>query len=197
MAALKETFKESLCKSNPLMMMSLERSRALVPTAVEFVGAVIPMKKKQIGMGVLAIPSALDVLGMTTGIVCLVAIACLTTWSAYTIGTFKLHHREVYSIDDAGGIMFGLPGQIVLSVGFCLYFTQQPRDSPSRNQLKRCLYACHMHRRFVAVAAVAGFAFSSVRTQSRIIWLAWIGLPCILIADTLYYHQSGQMKRIY
>lgn len=78
------------------------------------------MMKTQIGMGVLAIPSALDVLGMVPGIICLVIVACITTWSGYIIGTFKLQHREVYSIDDAGQIMFGLPGRIILSAGFCL-----------------------------------------------------------------------------
>lgn len=78
------------------------------------------MMKTQIGMGVLAIPSALDVLGMVPGIICLLIVACITTWSGYIIGTFKLQHREVYSIDDAGQIMFGLPGRIILSAGFCL-----------------------------------------------------------------------------
>jgi hypothetical protein len=31
-------------------------------------------------------------------------------------------------------------------------------------------------------AAILGFLCSSVRTLGRITWLAWIGLPCILIA---------------
>ena len=35
---------------------------------------------------------------------------------------------------------------------------------------------------FATVAAVLGFAFSSIRTLGRITWLAWIGLPCILVA---------------
>ena len=78
------------------------------------------MMKTQIGLGVLAIPSALDVLGMVPGIICLLAMAVITTWSGYVIGTFKLRHREVYSIDDAGGVMFGLTGRAILSTGFCL-----------------------------------------------------------------------------
>lgn len=35
---------------------------------------------------------------------------------------------------------------------------------------------------FVAVAAVAGGAFGSIRTLGRISWLAWVGLVCILTA---------------
>jgi hypothetical protein len=77
------------------------------------------MMKTQIGLGVFAIPSALDVLGMVQGVLCMIAIAVITTWSGYMIGAFKLNHREVYSIDDAGGIMFDLPGRAYLlySVG--------------------------------------------------------------------------------
>lgn len=78
------------------------------------------MMKTQIGLGVLAIPSALNALGMVPGVICLIVVAVITTWSGYVIGAFKLHHREVYSIDDAGGIMFGLIGRSALSIAFCL-----------------------------------------------------------------------------
>ena len=78
------------------------------------------MMKTQIGLGVLAIPSALNALGMAPGVICLVVVAVITTWSGYVIGAFKLQHREVYSIDHAGGIMFGLLGRGALSTGFCL-----------------------------------------------------------------------------
>ena len=36
---------------------------------------------------------------------------------------------------------------------------------------------------FVAVAAILGFMFSSIRTLGHITWLAWIGLVCILTAS--------------
>ena len=78
------------------------------------------MMKTQIGLGVLAIPSAFNALGMIPGVLCLIAVAVITTWSGHVIGTFKLKHRDVYSIDDAGGIIFGMSGRVALSIGFCL-----------------------------------------------------------------------------
>lgn len=36
---------------------------------------------------------------------------------------------------------------------------------------------------FVAIAAIFGCAFSSIRTLGKITWLAWVGLPCILTAS--------------
>lgn len=35
---------------------------------------------------------------------------------------------------------------------------------------------------FVAVAAIIGFGFSSLRTLGRISWLAWIGVISIVVA---------------
>jgi amino acid permease len=78
------------------------------------------MMKSQIGLGVLSIPTAFDTLGLIPGILCLLAVAVITTWSDYMIGVFKLHHRAVYGIDDAGALMFGRIGREVLGIAFCL-----------------------------------------------------------------------------
>jgi amino acid permease len=78
------------------------------------------MMKTQIGLGVLSIPTAFDALGIIPGVICLCAIAAITTWSDYMIGVFKLSHRQVYGIDDVGGLLLGQPGKIVLGAAFAL-----------------------------------------------------------------------------
>ena len=76
--------------------------------------------KTQIGLGVLSIPVAFDTLGLVPGVIILCAIAAITTWSDYVIGVFKLRHRDVYGIDDAGGLMFGNAGRYLFGFAFCL-----------------------------------------------------------------------------
>lgn len=76
--------------------------------------------KTQIGLGVLSISTAFDTLGIVPGVICLCAIACITIWSDYNIGKFKINHCEVYGIDDAGALIVGPIGRVVLSVAFCL-----------------------------------------------------------------------------
>lgn len=66
--------------------------------------------KTQIGLGVLSIPATFDALGLIPGVLCLIAIGLITTWSDCVIGVFKLRHRHVYAIDDAGAMMFGRAG---------------------------------------------------------------------------------------
>lgn len=91
--------------------------------------------KTQIGLGVLSIPAAFDTLGLVPGIICLCAIAFITTWSDYMVGAFKLHHRDVYSIADVGGLIFGRWGRWFLGAAFCLCMSnvEPPHKSPANN----------------------------------------------------------------
>jgi amino acid permease len=161
------------------------------------------MMKSQIGLGVLSIPSAFDTLGLIPGIVCLLAIAVITTWSDYMVGVFKLKHRSVYGIDDAGELMFGAIGREVFGFVFCLCTFYKPFTRSAVFLLTRidwifvagsgmlglsiALNSVSSHATctavYVAVAAIAGIAFASIRTLGRISWLAWIGLVCILTAS--------------
>ncbi|EEU41845.1 uncharacterized protein NECHADRAFT_85840 [Fusarium vanettenii 77-13-4] len=89
---------------------------------VGWLGSAALMMKSQIGLGVLSIPSAFDALGIIPGIICLLIVAALTSWSDYVIGMFKLRHREIWGIDDAAGLMFGRVGQEFLGVAFVLFY---------------------------------------------------------------------------
>lgn len=78
------------------------------------------MIKAQIGLGVLSIPQAFDVLGIIPGVLTLSAVAGITTWSDYIVGVFKLRHPEIYGIDDVGTMIFGRIGREILAAGFVL-----------------------------------------------------------------------------
>lgn len=94
--------------------------RRLIKPQLGWMGTAILMMKAQIGLGVLSIPEAFNALGLVPGIVCLIVIAVVTTWSGYMVGAFKLNHRDVYGVDDATGLIFGPIGREVLGVGFSL-----------------------------------------------------------------------------
>ncbi|KAL4883601.1 putative amino acid transporter [Aspergillus karnatakaensis] len=151
---------------------------------VGLVGTVILMMKTQIGLGVLAIPTAFDTLGIVPGVLVLTGIAAIITWSNYVIGTFKLNHPEVYSIDDVGGLLFGGIGRGVLAVVFCLYWIFVVGSGILGISIGLNAVSTHdtCTAVFTTVAAIVGFACSSVRTLGKITWFAWIGLPCILTA---------------
>ncbi|KAJ5557980.1 hypothetical protein N7535_009473 [Penicillium sp. DV-2018c] len=151
---------------------------------VGFLGTVILMMKSQIGLGILSIPTAFDALGIIPGAICLIVIGAITTWSECVIGSFKLNHREVYGIDDAGALMFGPIGRWVLSIVFCLYYIFVSASGILGISIGLNAVSTHgaCTAAFAAIAAILGLATSSVRTLGRITWLAWVGLPCILVA---------------
>lgn len=78
------------------------------------------MMKTQIGLGVLGIPAVFNAMGIVPGVICLIAIGIITTWSDYMVGVFKINHPEVYGIDDVGLLIFGRVGQIIFSITFVL-----------------------------------------------------------------------------
>lgn len=82
--------------------------------------SVVIMVKTMLGLGVLSIPSVFDTLGMIPGIICLLAVAAITTWSAVQIQHFKINHPSVYGVDDAGQMIVGRIGREVLYVAFIL-----------------------------------------------------------------------------
>jgi hypothetical protein len=63
--------------------------------AVGWIGTAVLMIKTQVGLGVLGIPYVLATLGIVPGVICLLAVGIITTWSDYVVGQFKLRHPTV------------------------------------------------------------------------------------------------------
>ncbi|KAL6362268.1 hypothetical protein LRP88_04346 [Fusarium phalaenopsidis] len=142
------------------------------------------MMKAQIGLGVLSLPSAFNTLGIIPGIICLLAIGIIITWSMDIIGVFKLNHPEVYGIDEAMFLIFGRVGRELVSIAFVLYLIFATGSGMLGISIGLNAVSTHAicTSAFVAIAAVATICFASIRTLSRISWLGVVGLICLLIA---------------
>ncbi|KAJ3524094.1 hypothetical protein NM208_g12188 [Fusarium decemcellulare] len=151
---------------------------------VGWIATIALMTKTQIGLGVLSIPATFDALGIVPGVICLCLVAAITTWSDYIIGVFKKNHPEVYGLDDAGFKMFGKIGREVFAIVFMLYWIFVAGSAMLGISIGLNAVSTHAActAAFVAVAAVAGFGFASIRTLGKIGWLAWVGLVCIMTA---------------
>lgn len=143
------------------------------------------MMKTQIGLGVLSIPAVFDVLGLIPGIICLIIIAVVTTWSDYIVGIFKLNHPEVYGIDDVGQKLFGRVGREFFGVVFVLFWIFV--SGAAMLGISIGLNSLSTHGTctavFVAVAAIVTFILSSIQTLDKIGWFAWVGLIGIISAS--------------
>ncbi|KAJ3505167.1 hypothetical protein NM208_g16233 [Fusarium decemcellulare] len=151
---------------------------------VGWLGTTALMMKTQIGLGVLSMPVVFDTLGIVPGIIMLLVIAGITTWSDFMVGVFKLRHRHVYGIDDVGQMLFGRIGYEIFGAMYALFFTFV--SGSAMLSISIALNALSTHAVctavFVAVAAIATFMFSSIQTLGRISWVAWVGAGCIIVA---------------
>ncbi|OCF30956.1 hypothetical protein I316_07362 [Kwoniella heveanensis BCC8398] len=151
---------------------------------VGWLGATVLILKSQIGLGVLSLPSALATLGIVPGILCLVGIAAIMTWSGYVVGQVKMRHRQVYSVVDIGEVMFGRIGREVFAAIYCIFMIFVVGSAIVGASIG--LNAISLHATctavFVAVCAIVGFILASIRTLGNISWLGWVGLISMLSA---------------
>ncbi|KAH7142878.1 transmembrane amino acid transporter protein-domain-containing protein [Dactylonectria estremocensis] len=164
---------------------------------VGWLGTTAIMMKAQIGLGVLSMPAVFDTFGIVPGVIVLLTIAGITTWSDWMVGIFKLRHREVYGIDDVGRMLFGRIGYEVFGAMYCLFFTFVAGSALLGVSI--ALNAISEHGTctagFVASAAILSFMFASIRTLGQISWLAWIGATCIIISVSVVTVAVGLQDR--
>ncbi|RYN23087.1 hypothetical protein AA0114_g12861 [Alternaria tenuissima] len=150
--------------------------------AVGWKGTTVLMLKTQIGLGVLSIPQVFHSLGFIPGVICLLVIATMTSWSNYVVGVFKLRHPDVYGIDDVGRKLFGRVGYEFFGITFALYWIFV--GGSGMLGIATALNALSSHGActavFVAVAATISFGLGSMQTLGHISWLAWVGVISIL-----------------
>jgi amino acid permease len=53
------------------------------------------MVKVQVGLGVLSIPATLHTLGIVPGVILMLVICAMNSWSDWVVGDFKRRHPEV------------------------------------------------------------------------------------------------------
>ncbi|KAF3006062.1 hypothetical protein E8E13_010942 [Curvularia kusanoi] len=150
--------------------------------AVGWKGTTVIMLKTQIGLGVLSIPATFHSLGLIPGVIIILVIAVMTSWSNYIIGQFKMRHPDIYGIDDVGRKIFGRVGYEVFGITFALFWIFVAGSGMLG--ISTALNALSSHGActavFVAVAAIVGFCLGSIQTLGKISWLAWIGIISIL-----------------
>ncbi|KAJ5357873.1 transmembrane amino acid transporter protein-domain-containing protein [Penicillium brevicompactum] len=155
------------------------------------------MMKTMIGLGVLSLPAALDVLGLIPGVLCLLTVATMTIWSMFVVGSFKLNHPEVYAIDDVGYKIFGTYGRYLLGGVFSMYWIFVVGSGMLSFSI--ALNAVSGHGTctavFVVVAAITTFCLASIRTLGRMSWVAWGGLISILGAIIILTISVGVQDR--
>ncbi|EME88390.1 uncharacterized protein MYCFIDRAFT_76214 [Pseudocercospora fijiensis CIRAD86] len=138
--------------------------------------------KTQVGIGALSIPGAFEILGLVPGVFVLFIVASMATWSNHRAGKFCLKHDQTFSLDQAGKIMFGAPGEYILLACLMLYYIFTAGSALV--SVSTCLNALSEHgactAAFIAVAAILAFCLASVPKIAQISWFAPVAMVFIL-----------------
>lgn len=157
------------------------------------------MTKANLGLGVLALPSVFAILGLVPGILIIIAIQSIIAYCGIVIGTFKLNHPEVYSLADAGRVMGGRLGKeffyyvfqvfMIFIIGSAIVGLSTSLNAVSSHGTCTAV--------FIAVAAVAGFLFGSIRTLGKVTWIGWVGIVSIIASILTLTIAVGVQDRPY
>ncbi|KAI5478377.1 hypothetical protein MNV49_005126 [Pseudohyphozyma bogoriensis] len=161
----------------------------------------ILMMKSQIGLGVLSIPFVFQTIGMIPGILVILALGIITTYTDYIVGTFRLRHPEVHSVADVGFLLFGVIGREIFGAmasnfpfnhvenradGFFFQYWLYMTTIAGSGLLSIAIAlnsisdhgACSVV--FVVVGAIAAFLLSLIQTLEKLSWLGWVGLISVM-----------------
>lgn len=75
------------------------------------------MVAETISLGVLSLPAALAVLGIIPGLILIVSLGILASYTGYVIGEYKIQYPHIHSMADAGEMLFGGIGRELFGFG--------------------------------------------------------------------------------
>ncbi|TXT10864.1 hypothetical protein VHUM_02369 [Vanrija humicola] len=166
-------------------------------TSMGWMQAAVILLKTQVGLGVLAMPSMLQMVGAVPGTLIIVGLGILTTWCDYVVGTFKRNHPEVYSVADAGYIMFGTFGRELFSFAYWCFTVGVAGAAMVAISIAFNAITDHATCTvvWVVIAAVVAAAAGSIQTLNRISWISWVGVIGIFTAVIMVTIAVGVQER--
>lgn len=79
--------------------------------------AAITMIAGTISIGILSLPSVLGTIGIVGGLITLIGLGLVATYTGYVIGQFKLAYPHVHNMADAGEVLFMPLGPRAAAIG--------------------------------------------------------------------------------
>jgi amino acid permease len=154
-------------------------------------GATVLMIKSAFGLGVLSIPFVFQAVGIVPGIILIIVVELIVTWSAFVLGSFKLNHRECYSMADVGRILAGRWGEefFTLAVCICMLFFSASGMVGVTTAFNAVTTHATCTAVWMVVVFVVSFGFASIRTLGKVTWLAWPAFFSILSAGECHCHR--------
>ncbi|PKX91021.1 neutral amino acid permease [Aspergillus novofumigatus IBT 16806] len=142
------------------------------------------MVAETVSLGVLSLPAAVAGLGLVPSVILLVALGLLSTYTGYTIGQFKLKHREIMNMADAGEVLLGSWGREILGAAQMLFLVFIMASHLLTFVIAMNTITGHGTCSIVfgVAGAVISFILSLPRTLAKMSWLSLVSFTSIISA---------------
>ena len=92
---------------------------------MEWWQAAVTMIAETISLGILSLPSVLAAIGLVGGLILIIGLGIIATYTGYVIGQFKLAYPHIHNMADAGEVLFTPLGSRAASIGREVFGTAQ------------------------------------------------------------------------
>jgi amino acid permease len=148
--------------------------------------AVIIFVTNEVGIGVLSLPSALNVLGFFPGILCIVVMGMLSLYSAYNLVQYWRKYPYMLNIVDYGRVLGGPWVEAIFAVGFLINMALICASAVITISIGLNTVSDHATCTvvFTVVSALAMWALCVPQSMRFVSWASW---PCtISVFATLF-----------
>lgn len=145
-------------------------------------GAAVLIAKSQFGLGVLSLPLTFQSLGFVPGLISLIVLSLVSTYTGIIVGKFRLSHPQVHSVGDATYLMFGKPGMELLGLASWLFYTLCYGASVLTVSIAFNTLTEHAACTMAWAGMAAGISFILgllTRTMKVLSWCGYVGLASI------------------
>ncbi|KAF7513417.1 hypothetical protein GJ744_009838 [Endocarpon pusillum] len=145
------------------------------------------MIAETVSLGILSLPSALATLGLIPGLILLLSLGGLSTYTGLVIGQFKLRHPHIHSMADAGMVLFGRIGGEIIGVGQLLFFVFIMGSHILTFSIMMNAITSHAACTivFMLVGMVLSFLLTIPRTLKNLSWWSITSFISIIAAVTI------------
>lgn len=139
--------------------------------------AVIIFVTNEVGIGMLSLPSALNVLGFFPGLLCIVVLGALSLYTAYNLIQYWRKYPYMLNIVDYGRVLGGPWVEAIFAVSFLINMALISASALVTLTIGLNTVSSHATCTvaFTVVAAVAMWALCVPRSMRFVSWASW---PC-------------------
>jgi amino acid permease len=142
------------------------------------------MVAETISLGLLSLPAALAVLGIIPGLILIVFLGILSSYTSYVIGQYKIRYPHVHSMADAGEMLFGGIGRELFGFGqlFFIVFIMAAHILSFSIMMNAITSYGTCTVVFMVVGTIVSLIFTLPRTMGNLSYYCFASIASIIAA---------------